>query len=144
MATRTSAKNSAEEKSRSQSTSKKKKISDKRVAKKVVSTKPAESNESNNGQLTLMLDTVLVINNASSMHAKMSSFLKKSNDKILIDASMVEMIDTAMIQLLLSLVIGLKSKNVEIIWRSPSSEFVNRVRSLGLAEIFGIDCLVEG
>ena len=122
----------------------KKKSPEKKVAKKAASRKPAKSTERNNGQMILMLDPVLVINNASDTRKKFSSFLDRSDTEIVIDASLVEMIDTAMIQLLFSLISGLKSKNVEIVWRSPSSEFVSRVRSLGLVEIFNIDCPAEG
>lgn len=122
----------------------KKKAPEKKVVKKTTVTNHAKGDDSDNQKLILILDPVLVINHASEMHKKLSSFLDRADDEIIIDASSVEMIDTAMIQLLFGLMIGLKSKNVEITWRSPSSEFVDRVRTLGLTEIFGIDCLAKG
>jgi anti-anti-sigma regulatory factor len=144
MASNTSTKSRTGEKPRARSSSSKKKAPERKVTKKTTASKADKVFVGDSGQLVLMLDPVLVINNASDMHQMFSSYLDKSDNEIVIDASLVEMIDTAMIQLLFSLVNGLKSKNVRILWRTPSSEFVSRVRSLGLAEIFGIDIPVEG
>ncbi len=144
MAGNTSTKSKAGAKTRARSSGSKKKAPEKKVTKKAVASKARDVTEGNDNQLVLMLDPVLVINNASDMHQMFSTYLEKSNDEIVIDASLVEMIDTAMIQLLFSLVSGLKSKNVRIIWRTPSTEFASRVRSLGLAGLFGIDNLAAG
>jgi anti-anti-sigma regulatory factor len=128
----------------SNASTKKKKAPVKKGTKKTTASMPDIGTKDDKGRHVLKLAPVLVINDASYMHQKLFSYLVESDNEVVIDASLVEMIDTAMIQLLFSLVNGLKSKNVRIIWRRPSLEFVSRVRSLGLAEIFGIDIPVEG
>ncbi len=144
MASNTSPKSRTGEKSRARSSSNRKKVSERKVTKRSSATKPDKGVEDDDGHLVIVLDPVLVINKASGMHEKLAPYLEKNGNEITIDASLVEMIDTAMIQLLYSLVTDLKSKNVGIIWRSPSLEFVSRVRSLGLAERLGIEYPVEG
>jgi anti-anti-sigma regulatory factor len=87
---------------------------------------------------------VLVINSANELHGKFAPFIDNNCNEIVIDASSVEMIDTAILQLLFSLINSLKSNNTRVMWRSPSAEFVSRVRSLGLSQIFDIDRPIEG
>lgn len=142
MASSTSTKSRAGAKTRAQPLNKKKKVPAKKTSRKTAASKSVKSTSGDNEKMILVLDPVLVVNNAIDMHKKFSSYLDKNDESVVIDASLVEMIDTAMIQLLFALVSGLKSKNVEIVWRPPSSEFINRVRSLGLTEKFGIDCPV--
>ena len=144
MAGNTPTKNRAGTKTRTRSSSIKKKAPEKKVTKKVVASKVHDVAEGKDGRLVIMLDPVLVINNASDVHQMLSTYLEKSNDEIVIDASLVEMIDTAMIQLIFSLVSGLKSKKIRVTWRLPSPEFSSRVRSLGLAGLFGIDSPATG
>jgi anti-anti-sigma regulatory factor len=89
--------------------------------------------------LSLVLDPVLVINNANELHRKFSTYITKKCDVLEIDASSVEMADTAIIQLLYSLVSGLKENGTRVVWQSPSSEFSDRVRSLGMIQELGLD-----
>jgi anti-anti-sigma regulatory factor len=138
MASNTSTRSKSGENTRAQSSAKKK-----TVRKPVVTKKAKKTLEDGGEQATLVLDPVLVINSASELHDKFSSVLDKSHKEIVIDASLVEMIDTAIIQLLFSLISALKSNAIEVKWRSPSAEFVSRVRSLGLSDIFGLDYSVE-
>ncbi len=111
------------------STAKKKKP----VVKKKVG-KPVNRPGSNK---TLALEPVLVINDAEVMYTRLKEILV--DDKpVIIDASMVEMVDTAILQLLLAFVNQLHANNTEVLWDSPSSEFCNRVDTLGLVDSLGL------
>ena len=108
--------------------------------------KPAENNATpsqvqEQGQpeeKLLKLRSVMVINDANTLHAGLLKFVE-SNSDIVIDASSVEMIDTAILQLLLGFVEQIKSNNRVIKWKEPSAEFCNRASILGLSNEFGIE-----
>ena len=85
----------------------------------------------------LKLDPVLVINNAKSLSQDFS-LLINSNQDINIDASAVEMIDTAILQLLLTITIKLRSTNHKVRWINPSAIFISNASLLGLTESFGL------
>jgi ABC-type transporter Mla MlaB component len=85
---------------------------------------------------TLTLDSVVVINNAESLYQE---FNQVSNDTdINIDASAVEMIDTAVLQLLYAFVMKVQSSDHTVNWIKPSKEFLNRANLLGLSQHIGI------
>ncbi len=84
---------------------------------------------------TLKLDSVIVINNAKALYEE---FAKAINTDVNIDASAVEMIDTAILQLLYAFVIKVTSTNHKINWINPSDEFISRTNLLGLSRNMGI------
>ena len=125
---------------------KKKKVANKKSrtiksapAKKSVKKKPSKSTavkENNKNHMTL--NPVLVINNAKSMLESIDS-LVNSNDDVYIDASDVEMIDTAILQLLLAATIKIRSANHKVIWTAPSDIFISNATLLGLSEAMGLE-----
>ena len=84
---------------------------------------------------TLTLDSVAVINNAKALYDELG---KLTNTDVNIDASAVEMIDTAILQLLYAFVIKVTSSNHKINWIKPSDEIISRARLLGLSRNMGI------
>lgn len=86
---------------------------------------------------TLVLDPVLVINNAKKLSQDFNELLQ-NNDDITIDASEVEMIDTAILQLLLALSNKAKASKQEIQWLKPSEKFISYATLLGLSTTFGL------
>lgn len=86
---------------------------------------------------TLKLDPVLVINNAKTLSQEFG-YLTDGTQDINIDASAVEMIDTAILQLLLTITIKLRSTNHKIHWINPSAIFISNVSLLGLSKPFGL------
>lgn len=104
-------------------------------AEKNRSTKPTTAKKEPN--LSLFLDSVLVINDAKSLMQKINQ-LVETNDDISIDASAVEMIDTAILQLLLAATIKIRSSNHKINWINPSDKFISNASLLGLTESLGI------
>ncbi len=84
---------------------------------------------------TLTLDSVAVINNAKVLYEELG---KLTNTDVNIDASAVEMIDTAILQLLYAFVTKVTSNNHKINWINPSDEFISRARLIGLSRNMGI------
>jgi len=84
---------------------------------------------------TLTLDSVAVINNAKALYEELG---KVTNTDINIDASAVEMIDTAIMQLLYAFVIKVTSNSHKVNWINPSDEFISRASLLGLSRNMGI------
>ncbi len=84
---------------------------------------------------TLKLDSIAAINNAKALHEEFGKFI---DDDVKIDASAVEMIDTAVFQLLYAFVIKVTSSNHKVEWINPSDEFISRARLLGLSRHLGI------
>jgi len=115
--------------------------------KRVVKKKSAPANNTTNNAVakadagrqpsahTFTLDSVVVINNAKALYEE---FAKAVHTDINIDASAVEMIDTAILQLLYAFVIKVTSTNHRINWINPSDEFISRAKLLGLSRIMGI------
>jgi len=104
----------------------------------------AASTANDNEDLLLVLDPVLVVSKANELHRAFTTYINKKSDVLTIDASGVEMIDTAIIQLLYALVSGLSKNQASVVWQSPSAEFNDRVRSLGMERKLGMDTLAAG
>lgn len=104
-----------------------KKTANKSRAKTAVSKKPLAH--------TLTLDSVTVINNAKALYEELGNV---TNTDVNIDASAVEMIDTAIMQLLYAFVTKVTSNNHKINWINPSKEFISRAGLLGLSRNLGI------
>lgn len=84
---------------------------------------------------TLTLDSVVVINNARALYEE---FSKISSTDVNINASAVEMIDTAILQLLYAFFIKVNSSNHKVNWIDPSDEFKSRATLLGLSQNMGL------
>ena len=95
----------------------------------------ADAGRQSSTQHTVTLDSVVVINNARSLYEE---FAKAIYTDVNIDASAVEMIDTAILQLLYAFVIKVTSTNHKINWINPSDEFISRTKLLGLSRNMGI------
>jgi two-component system chemotaxis sensor kinase CheA len=80
---------------------------------------------------TIMLDSASVINDAESLYEKLG---KASNQDMRIDASAVEKIDTAVMQLLYAFTLKADSLSRKISWINPSNEFKSSAALLGLSE----------
>ena len=118
-------------------TTKKKKVTRKKsdATKKVSKTKTEKPIRSN--QQTLKLDPVLVINNAKALSVEFEKLIN-SNEDISIDASAVEMVDTAILQLLLTMVIKIKSSKHQVHWLNPSAVFISNSSLLGMSASLGL------
>lgn len=79
----------------------------------------------------IVLDSILVIDNAMQLHQQLVELAAKKTD-ITINASAVNMIDTAILQLFTSFVMTLKKQNIKVNWGNPSEELVNRATLLNL------------
>lgn len=97
---------------------------------------PKVIKEKNNNRM--ILNPVLVINNAKSMLETIDK-LVDSDDDVYIDASGVEMIDTAILQLLLAATIKIRSANHIVTWTNPSDIFLSNAALLGLSEALGLE-----
>lgn len=84
----------------------------------------------------MVLSAVLMINDARNMHSSLTSLLDKY-DEVTIDASSVEMIDTAVMQLFLAFSMKMKSQEKNLIWMNPSQVFVSRAGALDISEEMG-------
>lgn len=119
----------------------KKRVTRKKAApRKRASTKKATPASTANKQVatnTLTLDSVVVINNAKSLYQTLAEI--NDDTDVTIDASAVEMIDTAVLQLLFAFTRKVQAGNHQIRWKNPSDEFVSRADLLGLSQHLGIN-----
>jgi len=119
--------------------SSKKKLISKKTKKKVAAKRKKKITSTVNEQIgeTILLESVLVIDEAMQLHKKLGSYINQKND-VVIDASGVNMIDTAMLQLLTVFVTKLKNEGLKVIWKNPSEELINRATLLDLQKQLGI------
>ena len=85
----------------------------------------------------LVLESSLVINKASDFHEILKK-LSATGQDVEIDASKVEIIDSAILQLILSFIISLKDKGVKLSWHKPTENLLNKASVLGLTEDLGL------
>ena len=112
------------------------KTSGKKVTKKN-SKKTSKKSSASNGERKYVLDSVLVINNAHTMHGQFMALINAKRN-VVIDASSVEMVDTSILQLLLAFVIKLHAEDLKVTWMNPSNELLNRAEILDLSEKLGL------
>ena len=86
----------------------------------------------------MVLDSIITVNDAQTMYTQLNLLLKLKQD-ITIDASAVEMLDTAILQLLLAFVNKIKAQNRVVVWSKPSEEMINRATTLNLQAGLGLD-----
>ncbi len=85
----------------------------------------------------LVLESSLVINNASGFYETLKE-LAAGEQTIEIDASKVEIIDSAILQLLVAFVLDLSEKDIPLSWHKPSENLLNKASILGLTEKLGL------
>ncbi|MCW8923623.1 MAG: STAS domain-containing protein [Gammaproteobacteria bacterium] len=85
----------------------------------------------------LELDSSLVINKASDIYEQLKS-VDTSGQSIEIDASKVEAIDTAILQLIFAFALNLKEKDIKLSWYKPTEGLLNKASILGLTEQLGL------
>jgi anti-anti-sigma regulatory factor len=85
----------------------------------------------------LVLESSLVINKASDFYESLKK-LSASGQAIEIDASKVEIIDSAILQLLFAFVLSLKANGTSLSWYKPSEGILNKASILGLTEHLGL------
>lgn len=89
------------------------------------------------GERKYTLDSVLVINNAQTIHGQLNA-LVDAGKNVVIDASAVEMADTCVLQLLTAFVMKLQAEDLKATWLDPSSELLSRAKMLDLSEKLGL------
>lgn len=85
----------------------------------------------------LELESSLVINKASDIFETLKK-LDASGQTVEIDASKVEIIDSAILQLLFAFALSLKEKDVKLSWYKPTESLLNKASILGLTEQLGL------
>ena len=83
------------------------------------------------------LESSMVINKAGEIFDSLRK-IESSADAVEIDASKVEIIDTAILQLLFSFALSLREKNVKLSWYKPTEGLLNKASVLGLTEQLGL------
>lgn len=96
-----------------------------------------ESDASNHDE-QIVLAPVLAIENAKDLYEQFNSIIQKHRN-VIINASSVEMIDTAMLQLLIAFVRKLQNQGIKISWIEPSDELISRAVLLNLEKHLNID-----
>ena len=121
-----------------------KRVTEKKAAKTPVARKASvEKNKKSTSKnparagSTIVLKVVLAINDAKALHTELGEKLEAKKD-ISIDASAVEMADTAILQLLLAFVQKSQLQNLAVKWINPSQEFLNRSETLNLTGMLGL------
>lgn len=82
-------------------------------------------------------DSMLTISTLGALRTRLSQLAENDTD-IQLDASAIEIIDAAAIQLMLAFCIELKSRNKAITWLTPSQKLIASVSLLGLTQKLGI------
>ena len=119
-----------------------KKTKNKKTKRKKAKAKTNQKNKTQKRKVkadktNLVLDSIITINDAQTMYTQLNSLLELKQD-ITIDASAVEMLDTAILQLLLAFVNKIKAQNRQVVWTKPSEEMVNRATTLRLQAELGL------
>jgi ABC-type transporter Mla MlaB component len=115
----------------------------KRKKNSVPGNDPAKSNQQlavgdDSGKpVAVRLADNLTVNGINSTYDELSQYLKGSGT-LLIDASGVQAIDTAGIQLLLAFTREIAEQDRLVEWQSPSSEFLQIVELLNMKEELGL------
>lgn len=85
----------------------------------------------------ITLNSVLAINDAKTLYAELGDMLKAKRD-IFIDASAVEMVDAAILQMLLAFIQKSQLQSISVTWVKSSKEFVSRAEILDLTGALGL------
>ena len=88
--------------------------------------------------ITYQLDKISDISKSEAIHEKLESFLN-SGSEIRIDASQVDRIDTAVLQMLISLSRTLEKQHLSAPIFNPSDNFMSTVKLMGVKEHLKIE-----
>ena len=77
------------------------------------------------------------IGKIEELQEQLSAALDQKSD-VEIDASNVEAVDTASLQLLVAFVNSRWKQEKSVVWKEPSDEFISRTGLTGLTEVLGI------
>ena len=105
-------------------------------AKKPNKEKKVEA-KTDDGTNRLVLESSLVINKASEFYESLKKMAASGQD-VEIDASKVEVIDSAILQLLFAFVLSLKESGNNFSWHKPTESLLNKASILGLTEQLGL------
>lgn len=112
----------------------KKSVAKKKVAKKnkkLTARSPAKTGNK------IVLNSVLAVNDAKTLYTELGNMLEARKD-ILIDASAVEMVDSAILQLLSAFINKAQLGGPGVTWVKPSKEFLSRSETLDLTDMLGL------
>lgn len=87
---------------------------------------------------SIPLPATLTIQSVAADHADLCELIKSVESPVTIDASGVEEIDTAGMQLILSLVNQLHSQSLKTKWHSPSNVVLQTADILGMSEALAL------
>ncbi|MES0326947.1 MAG: STAS domain-containing protein [Gammaproteobacteria bacterium] len=133
------------EKNKSEKASPKKAITKKAITKKSSPKKAGSEKKNKTAKATantgsstkqFVLESSLIINNASDIYESLKKLAACGHD-IEIDASKVEIIDSAILQLFFSFVLNLQEKNIKLTWYKPTEGLLNKASTLGLSKQLG-------
>ena len=103
----------------------------------VSSEQPAETGNKKD-ETMLNLPDVFGIAQAEIMYQEIKELLS-SEDEVKIDGSAVEMVDTAILQLLLAFIQKATLQNILVTWVKPSQAFLSRSDTLNLTGLLGLE-----
>ncbi|HSG02595.1 MAG TPA: STAS domain-containing protein [Marinobacterium sp.] len=87
---------------------------------------------------SIPLPNTLTIQSVATDHAGLCELVKSAESPVRIDASAVEEIDTAGMQLILSLVNQLHSQSLTTEWHSPTDVLLQTADILGMSEALAL------
>jgi len=96
-----------------------------------------------NDESKLILDSIHNIQNVSGLYEHLIKLLE-NQDRIEIDASAVDVIDAATLQLLIVLKRNAVNLHKEVIIDFPSDKFIESAELLGLSEMLDVDNVAAG
>lgn len=99
---------------------------------------------STEGPSKIVLRTTQNLQNISELHGKLINALENASGTISIDASAVQTIDTATLQLFVALTQEVKRLHREVLFDFPSERFIEAAGLLGISSILGLDKMAAG
>lgn len=97
--------------------------------------KPKAENKSASNKV--VLESSMVINKAAAFYETLKE-TAANGQAVEIDASEVEIIDSAILQLLFAFVLKLKENDIKLSWHKPTEGLLNKATILGLREPLGL------
>lgn len=117
-------------------TATRKKTTRKKAASKKTASKKAASSKKVAESHTLVLEKRTMIGKIDDFRGTLASQL--DTPELFVDASAVEAVDTASLQLLTAFVARRASKDMGVAWKGLSDEFRERVELLGLSDALSV------
>ncbi|MEE9551485.1 MAG: STAS domain-containing protein [Gammaproteobacteria bacterium] len=127
----------------------KKKTKTKKAATKKASKADGSANKSSNTdsgtqpEQSLVLESILGIADVEDLYKTLGEYVDKKQD-VVIDASDVSSVDTALLQLLLVFIRKMRNEGINVSWHEPSQAFCKTATVVDLATHLGIDEVKDG